>query len=206
MQILQATTSTIVENACDSYTAPDGMTYTTSGTYSAIVPNAAGCDSTITIDLTVDTTSTTNIAETTCSDYTAPDGMVYSTSGIYTAVVSSSAGCDSTVIIDLTVNAPTSSTITESVLDTYTVPSGDETYTTSGTYVDTIPNAAGCDSVITINLTVEYTGLHELNSEILSVYPHPTSGLVKIAGLEDLIDVQPVEVFDSKGKLLMILV
>ena len=36
----------------------------------------------------------------------------------------------------------------------YTVPSGDETYTTSGIYLDTIPNAALCDSMITINLTI----------------------------------------------------
>lgn len=37
---------------------------------------------------------------------------------------------------------------------TYTVPSGNQTYTTSGTYLDTIPNWLGCDSVITILLTV----------------------------------------------------
>ncbi len=37
----------------------------------------------------------------------------------------------------------------------YTVPSGDTVYTESGTYVDEIPNAAGCgDSIITLNLTV----------------------------------------------------
>ena len=39
--------------------------------------------------------------------------------------------------------------------DSYTVPSGDETYTESGTYYDTIPNAAGCDSIITIHLTID---------------------------------------------------
>ncbi|MBN4072809.1 SBBP repeat-containing protein [Crocinitomix catalasitica] len=48
----------------------------------------------------------------------------------------------------------TSSTISPVVCISYTVPSGDETYTGSGTYSDTIANAAGCDSVITINLTV----------------------------------------------------
>ncbi|MBN4073066.1 T9SS type A sorting domain-containing protein [Crocinitomix catalasitica] len=38
----------------------------------------------------------------------------------------------------------------------YTVPSGDETYTTTGTYtvMDTIPNSAGCDSIMTITLTI----------------------------------------------------
>ncbi|MBN2349672.1 MAG: T9SS type A sorting domain-containing protein, partial [Bacteroidales bacterium] len=38
-----------------SYTAPDGTIYTTSGTKTAVIPNAAGCDSTITINLTVNT-------------------------------------------------------------------------------------------------------------------------------------------------------
>ncbi|MBK7885771.1 MAG: T9SS type A sorting domain-containing protein [Bacteroidetes bacterium] len=36
----------------------------------------------------------------------------------------------------------------------YTVPSGDETYTTSQTVLDTIPNQAGCDSIMTINLII----------------------------------------------------
>ncbi len=49
------TSSIITETACDTYTAPDGVIYTTSGIKTAIIPNAAGCDSTITINLTVNT-------------------------------------------------------------------------------------------------------------------------------------------------------
>lgn len=50
----------------------------------------------------------------------------------------------------------TSASISETVCDSYTVPSGDETYTTPGTttVMDTIPNAAGCDSIITISLAI----------------------------------------------------
>lgn len=40
------------------------------------------------------------------------------------------------------------------VCTSYTVPSGDETYFASGIYMDTIPNAALCDSILTIDLTI----------------------------------------------------
>jgi hypothetical protein len=49
--------------------------------------------------------------------------------------------------------ATTATIDTASCAASYTVPSGDETYTLAGTYMDTIPNAAGCDSVLTINLS-----------------------------------------------------
>lgn len=39
--------------------------------------------------------------------------------------------------------------------NSYTSPSGEYTWTVSGSYLDTIPNIAGCDSVITINLTIK---------------------------------------------------
>ena len=198
---INSSASSIVEQSCGTYTAPDGMMYATSGMYTAIVPNAAGCDSTITIDLQVNQPSSNSITESTCYNYTAPDGMTYSTSGTYTAVLTNSQGCDSTIIIDLSVNTATSSTISETALDTYTVPSGDETYTASGTYMDTIPNANGCDSLITINLTVEYTGLNELNTSNISVYPNPTSGMVHLEGIEELTGISSIQIFDSRGRL-----
>ena len=46
-------TNTLTETACDTYTAPDGQVYTNSGTKTAIIPNAVGCDSVITINLIV---------------------------------------------------------------------------------------------------------------------------------------------------------
>ena len=50
--------------------------------------------------------------------------------------------------------AETTETITANVCDTYTSPSGRHTWFGTGIYKDTIPNAAGCDSILTINLTV----------------------------------------------------
>lgn len=48
----------------------------------------------------------------------------------------------------------TTVTLTEEVCGYYESPSGDEEWTVSGTYVDTIPNHCGMDSIITVNLTV----------------------------------------------------
>ena len=48
----------------------------------------------------------------------------------------------------------TTSSISKSVCDKFISPSGKYTLTTSGTYSDTIANAAGCDSIISINLTI----------------------------------------------------
>ena len=136
-----------------SYTVPSGdETYTISGTYMDTLTNAAGCDSTLTINLTINSSSTSTISVTACDTYTVPSGdETYVISGSYMDTLSSSAGCDSVLIINLTINRSSTSTISVTECDSYTVPSGDETYTASGTYVDTTTNSVGCDSIITIN-------------------------------------------------------
>jgi trimeric autotransporter adhesin len=52
-------TNTIDIFTCGEYVAPDGAVYDTEGTYTAILPNAAGCDSTITINLSLNPALTT---------------------------------------------------------------------------------------------------------------------------------------------------
>ena len=47
--------------------------------------------------------------------------------------------------------------LTETVCgNVYTVPSGDESYITSGNYLDTIPSSLGCDSILRIHLELTY--------------------------------------------------
>ena len=53
------TFASIQETGCEAnYVAPSGAVYTSSGTYLDVIPNAAGCDSVITIDLTMVTIPT----------------------------------------------------------------------------------------------------------------------------------------------------
>lgn len=64
-------------------------------------------------------------------------------------------GLDEFVLTGESGCTPTASSFPATMCDTYTVPSGDETYTTSGIVNDTIANMAGCDSVMTIDVTIE---------------------------------------------------
>ena len=61
--------------ACDSYTW-DGVTYTTSGTYSNIYTDVLGCDSVHTLNLTINSSSTGSSSVTACDSYIW-DGVVY---------------------------------------------------------------------------------------------------------------------------------
>lgn len=53
-----STSSTISPISCNSYTSPSGNIWNTSNTYSDTILNAAGCDSVITINLTINTADT----------------------------------------------------------------------------------------------------------------------------------------------------
>lgn len=148
------TTSSITESACASYTVPSGdETYTTSGTYTDTIPNAGGCDSIISIDLTILQTSS-SITETVCGDYTVPSGdETYTSSGVYEDTLTNAAGCDSLITIDLTVNQPSQSTTAITACNSYEWTDGN-TYTSTGTYTQTLQNSVGCDSVATLDLTI----------------------------------------------------
>ncbi len=52
------TSSNMNETACGSYISPSGKVWTSSDTYQDTIPNAAGCDSVITINLTIVTIDT----------------------------------------------------------------------------------------------------------------------------------------------------
>jgi hypothetical protein len=73
-----------------------------------------------------------------------------------------SLGCQGidTVVVIVLENAV--STLTQTALDSYTL--NGQTYTQSGTYTQTVPAANGCDSTITLNLTLNFTGIDELGT------------------------------------------
>ena len=110
-----------------------------------------------------------------------------------------SLGCVGVDTVMVMVNAPTTSSQTQVALDTYTWPVNNQTYTQSGVYTDTLVNAAGCDSILTLNLSIEYTGLDEQNQVNVLVSPNPITNDFSISGIEQIVS---LSLKDVSGKLI----
>ncbi len=94
------------------------------------------------------------ITEIVCEQYTTPSGINITNSGIYTDTITNATNCDSIITIDLTVNSTTSSIHTENRCTPFLWIDGN-TYDTSNTSAThTLTNVSGCDSIITLNLTI----------------------------------------------------
>jgi hypothetical protein len=148
----------VTETACDQYTTPSGNhTWTVSGTYSEVLVSSNGCDSIITYHLTISESTGGSSEITACDVYMTPEGETLTESGVYIYHYMNAAGCDSTHTLNLTINHSTTVFVSMHACDSLISPSGGEIWFSSGTYQDIIPNAAGCDSLITIELTVGTT-------------------------------------------------
>ena len=204
LTITNSNTGSETVTECDNYTwNANGQTYTQSGQYTEILSNQNGCDSTVTLDLTITNSSTGSEIVTECDSYTwNTNGQTFTESGQYTEVLSNQSGCDSTVTLDLTINTSSSSTQTETGIESYTWSVNNETYTESGTYAAVIPNVAGCDSTIILDLTLQFTGLDENESSYVAVYPNPTFNSF-ILSTKDMINMNYTLV-DIQGKVLLI--
>jgi len=132
----------------------------------------------------------------------AIDGIPFipQTSGSYVLFGASNEGCQSTDTVFVSVNDASSNTITASAIDSYTL--NGQTYTASGTYSQVLTNAAGCDSLLTLILTLDFTGLDENVGAALSVYPNPAQDLIFLAVDTDLIG-SNVMICDALGRILL---
>jgi len=156
LNFLNPSANTIIQSECKSYTSPSGKyTWTTTGIYHDTIPNHMGCDSIVTIDLKILNTSSFLDVSTCDSNFNSPSGKyIWKSSGVYLDTLTNTAGCDSIITINLSFSSSKTSTIFQTECEIYISPSGKYEWSASGVYKDTIPNAIGCDSIITILLII----------------------------------------------------
>jgi len=123
--------------------------------------------------------------------------LVVSTPGTYSCTLTSLNGCTTaSEQVVVTAAQATSSTLNVTALESYVL--NEIIYTQSGTYTQVLTNAAGCDSTITLNLTLT-VGLDENGLVSFSVQPNPTDAIFILNASEALYSTYVIQ--DAQGKV-----
>lgn len=168
----QTTSSTLNESACDSYTL-NGQTYTQSGTYTQVIPNGSGCDSTITLNLSMDFSPITPVI-------TLTNGVTMTTPA-QANVSFQWINCS-----DLTPIAGATGT----------------TFTASMNGVYAVVASNGCGSDTSECSTINSVGITDLSGADLSVYPNPTDGALHVQVSANMLG-QTWKLYDIRGRLVV---
>lgn len=210
------TFSTIDLVECNSLTSPsNNYIWNETGVYYDTLQNATGCDSIITINLTINNNTGVDV-QTACDTYIWIDGNTYTESNnIATDTLTNVAGCDSVVTLALTINivninvTNTDTSITASDINaTYRwldcsdsliifgeteqiyIPINNGNYAvevTNNSCIDT----SECTAITKIGI------LEILNKNNISIYPNPTQSKITI----ECVGSEQIQIVDITGKI-----
>ena len=165
--------------ACGSFDW-HGQQLTESGDYTDVLTNAAGCDSTVTLHLTINVPTEGDTTAVACGSFNWHGYTNLTESGDYTAVLTNAAGCDSTVTLHLTiyqpvVTEPVEVTICENDLPYHYVNGEIDTTFEVGTpnlstVTYNLTTVHGCDSTVTLHLTINLPISVEISDTACSSY------------------------------------
>lgn len=143
--------------ACNEFTWIDGNTYTfNNNTAQYTLTNSVGCDSIVTLNLTLFNSFEDIDTVTSCGNYTwMVDGNIYTQTGVYSASFVNQSGCDSIHTLNLTINNFEEVENVTSCSSSYFWDVDGNTYLQSGSYSASFVNQAGCDSIHILNLVFD---------------------------------------------------
>lgn len=180
----------------DSYVLGSNA-YTTAGVYTDVTPAVNGCDSLVTLTLSVAPTSSSSQTLTICEGENVVVGPnTYTTTGIYTDVISTSNGCDSTVTTDLTVT-PVNADVTL-VGTTITATQAGATYQ----WVDCDNGNASIPGATSQSYTAVVTGNYAVEVTMGACTNTSPCSLVDFTDLDELLfgDKTLVKIIDFMGR------
>jgi hypothetical protein len=174
VQVNQPTSATLNITACDSYTL-NGQTYTQSGTYDQLLSNSAGCDSSLTLNLSL--------------NFSPSQPNVY---------VQNQVNLSTDLIPGLTYQWITCSDLTPIAGQTAI------TYNpnSNGVYAVVVTNSCGSDTSLCASITT--IGLEENAFDQITLYPNPNNGNFSIEIPENWVGKQ-AKIYDMQGRLLEVL-
>lgn len=147
---------TDTKSACEQYEW-QGTTYTQSGEYTKTLQSTSGCDSVVTLNLTINNGYNVTRDTTVCDQFVW-QGTTYTQSGTVSKTLKTVADCDSVVTYNLTVNKSTTSTKTITICENELPYNYEGTLIqAAGTHPIVYENAAGCDSILQLTVVINNT-------------------------------------------------
>lgn len=187
--------------ACNSFVWIDGNTYTSSiDSAFFTLTNSVGCDSIVTLNLTINNSNTGTDTQIACDSYTWIDGNTYvnsNDSSIF--ILTNVEGCDSIVTLDLTVLQSSIDSLSLTEQDSLNWNGSIITESLDTTITFPGANIHGCDSTIVVSIIIEQSTNIEYNSFISNIYPNPTNGIFNII-LDDKKDIF-IQIYNPLGQL-----
>ena len=168
ISIYESTNVSIIADTCDSYTWGDD-TYYESGEYVKNFETAEGCDSTVTLNLTIRHGANNEETVSACgNEYVwtyAGNVETLTASDTYTRTVAGEF-CDDTYTLHLTLNVPDTTDLYAQICSGETYSQNGFNESESGDYELTLTNAANCDSIVRLHLAVGSATITELADEV----------------------------------------
>ena len=153
------TKANIYKTVCDFYMI-NSKPYFSSGIYTINLVNKAGCDSIVTLYLTVKKSTSVTLKKTECDSFIL-NGKIYYNSGTYYDTLINNVGCDSTITLSLKVIKGSDTTINVTACDSFRI--NNLNYYKTGKYSQVVFNNEGCDSTIVLNLIIKKSSDYVLN-------------------------------------------
>jgi len=147
----QYTYGNVSLTSCGPFISPSGKQFPNTGVFVDTMLTYLGCDSIVTLDLTIHASPGHDTTISTCNSYIFGDSILHS-SGQYSDTLLTVNGCDSIINLDLILNKTFLDTSITACLNYFW---NGTLYESTGQYYDTLVNASGCDSIITLDLTID---------------------------------------------------
>ncbi len=180
---------TLQERICHGETYEfEGQTLTSDGTYTATYQASSGCDSIITLFLSVLPSYQTDYDAAICEGESYLfEGDTISQAGFYSRTWQAQNGCDSVITLALAVLPLSGSSASVSICEGDTYPFNGENLTAAGTYTATLTGQNGCDSVATLVLSVFPVYQTNIDAAVCSGEGYPFAGqLLSQSGVYNL--------------------
>ena len=168
----------------DTYTGyGQNVSYTESGVKDIVLATQSsnGCDSVVTLHLTVKATDQVTLTDSVCAGvpYTLHNfDTTFATAGTYTLTHTGTnmAGCDSTTTLMLTVNPVYTPTIEKTICEGQSFNFDGIDRTEPGTYVANLQSVTGCDSIVTLHLQVSDKHIETIIAHICAGETYQANG------------------------------